>query len=810
MKQTSYLNLLLLITTLFGWNNNRCVAQFTGHIQRYVMDYDWKFILGDIPNAESARYDDAAWKHLDVPHDWSIEEKWNKDNPSGEAGGYATIGIGWYRKTFVAPDSLKGKQLFLSFDGVMNHTDVWLNGQKVGYNDYGYIGFQCDLTPWIRAGKKNTIAVRVDNLKQASRWYTGSGIFRHVWLTVMGQIYVEHSGTFFTSSNISSKNARVKGETTLHNSNDQTQIATLDTKIIDPSGKTVTEKKSQITIPAHSSSTVNQIFEVRSPFLWSQQTPSLYKAISTVNSDQQTEDQYQTLFGIRSIQWDVQHGFQLNGKRIVIKGVCLHHDLGALGAAAYDEAIRHRLLILKSMDINAVRLSHNPYSPEMLQLCDSLGILVFDECFDKWYGFEPNGTSWKEDLTSFVKRDRNHPSIIIWSVGNEMTPHMYSHWGARIFESMKATVHSLDMTRPVTAALHPVRTGDGKRDAPLAEIAQYMDVISMNYQTKFYPRDHEQHPSQVLLGSETHVHQLNLNDSNQPNDGTGNQWFGTRDYVTNNYYNYVGGQFIWAGFDYLGEAGAWPSKGNRKNLIETTGFRKPFSFYIQSLYTDSSLVRIAVANPAFDGNKKKYDNSDWLALNSEWDWAPQNDSLRVYTFTNAPEVELSLNGKTLGKKRLTDYPNRIITWEVPNKPGVLKAVAFDGTKQVATHELKTTGVAVKLQLIADKKTLSANGEDVSFIEVKAVDANGNRVSENGQRIQFSIEGAGVIAGVDNGDLDSREAFQSNHRELRDGRCLVIVRSDRKAGKIVLTATAEGLKETSVELNVQQNKTIPAL
>jgi beta-galactosidase len=496
----------------------------------------------------------------------------------------------------------------------------------------------------------------------------------------------------------------------------------------------------------------------------------------------------------------VNDGFSLNGKRIVIKGVCLHHDLGALGSAAYDGAIRRRLLILKRMDVNAVRLSHNPYSPEMLQLCDSLGMLVFDECFDKWYGFYPDSRGWKKTLSDFILRDRNHPSVIIWSVGNEMTPHMYTHWGTRIFQSMKALVHAYD-ERPVTAALHPVRTADGRRDAPLAEIASFMGVISMNYQTRFYPRDHKEHPHQVLLGSETHVNQRNLASLHAPGDGSSNQWFGTRDYRTNQYFNYVGGQFIWAGFDYLGEAGPWPSKGSRKNLIETTGFRKPFSYYIQSLYTDTPLVHIAVADPHYYADRAKYGGFDWLALRSDWDWSPRFDSLRVYTFSNQPQVELILNGKSLGTRSLRDYPQRIISWEVPNSPGVLEAVAKRDGKVVTTHILQTTGAAVRLVLSPDRTTLDGSGEDLSFITVKAVDARGRTVPENGRVIHFRVSGPATLAGVDNGDMDSPESFTSDHRSLRNGKCLVIIRSAARPGTVTMTATADGLAEAKTLLEV---------
>jgi len=588
----------------------------------------------------------------------------------------------------------------------------------------------------------------------------------------------------------------------VRNDSDNAAEVTLVSRIEDPKGDDAGMSRSPVSVPAWGQATVTQVVAVAHPQLWDPASPVLYRVVSEVHAGELVTDSYQTPFGIRTIAFDVNRGFLLNGKRFVIKGVCLHADLGALGAAAYEAEIERRLKILMSMGVNAVRLSHNPYSPEMLAICDRLGLIVFDESFDKWYGFQPDGTGWKDDLTSFVERDRNHPSVVIWSVGNEMTPHMYMHFGTRLFQSMSAAVHQLDPTRPVTAALHPVRNSKGQRDAPLAELAQYMDVISMNYQTRFYARDHGQHPNQMLLGSETHLHQVELDDPRQPNDGSGNQWFGTRDYRTNQYYPYVVGQFTWAGFDYLGEAGAWPSKGNRRNLIEMTGFRKPFSYYEQSLYTDTPMVAIAVANPDFRENRRKYDNVDWLSLASHWNWPATLPTLRVYTFTNATSVELRLNGKSLGEKRTADSPNRIIAWEVPNQPGTLEAIAKNNGVQVATYTLKTAGKATHLVLIPDRTRIDASGEDLANIEVRLEDANGIVVPDDASEVQFSISGAGKIAAVDNGDLDSPESFHANQRQTRQGRCLVIVQSARQPGAIQVTAHVDGLPEATVNIDSQ--------
>src|SRR5579859_1686477 len=779
--------------------------------ERLRMDSGWKFTLGDPPNAEKPVFDDHTWRNIDLPHDWSIEGPWSEDNPSGSAGGYSSLGIGWYRKLFLALDDFKGKRVYAEFDGVMNHADVWINGLKVDHNEYGYIGFECDLTPWLKFGKNNVLAVRVDNLKQASRWYTGSGIYRHVWLTVTDPVHVTHWGTYVTTPKVTGAAALVKIETTLENDSDAPAACHLTTRVLSPAGTPDGTSRSPAIIPPRAVLTVTQLIRVARPELWSLELPRLYRAVEEVRHDDKLTDTYQTPFGIRTLKFEVDHGFMLNGQRVVIKGVCLHHDLGALGAAAYEAGIERRLRILQGMGVNAVRLSHNPYSPEMLDLCDRLGILVFDEAFDKWYGFLPDGTGWKDDLKSFVQRDRNHPSVFIWSMGNEMTPHMYYPIGTRLYQAMSGFVHQYEPTRPVTAALHPVRNARGQRDAPLAALAQFMDVISMNYQAWFYPRDHRQHPSQVFLGSEIHPFQSNnLNKLGGSSDFSGNQWFGTQNYSTNKFFDYVAGQFVWAGFDYLGEAGPWPSKGSRHNLIDMAGFRKPFSYYWQSLYSNKPMVRIAVDNPAFYANPRKYGGANWNALSSHWNWPTSVKTLRVYTFTNAPGVELALNGKSLGEKSLKDYADRIISWDVPNQPGTLEAIAKEDGRPVATHEISTAGKAVGLALMPDRTHLDADGDNLAFVEVRLVDANGLVVPTAGTLVHFDISGPGTIVGVDNGDLDDAEPFESRQRETRRGRCLVIVKSTRESGNINLTARAGGFPEASVEFEAQSAPGIAAL
>lgn len=775
------------------------------------MDFGWKFTLGDPPGAEKPKFDDSSWRKLDVPHDWSIEGPWAKDNPSGRPGGFAPIGIGWYRKTFRVPQDFAGTSVRLDFDGVFDHADVWINGNKVGHNEYGYIGFECDLSPWIRAGHDNVIALRVDDLRQASRWYTGSGIYRHVWLVVSGPMHIAHWGTFVTTPRVTASQADVEVRTTLCNDSDEKRTGAIITRIISPAGTQVGEVTTPFELAAWSKKTLSQQAAVKAPELWTLDQPRMYRTRSEIHDATAVADAYETPFGIRTIRFDVNNGFNLNGKRVIIKGVCLHDDLGALGTADFAAGYAYRLKVLKTIGVNAIRLSHDAHAPELLDLADRMGFLVFDEAFDKWYGFLPDGTGWKDDLIATIERDRNHPSVFIWSVGNEMTPHMYMRLGTRLYQAMQNVVHEIDPTRPVTAALHPVRNSHGERDAPLAEIASYMDVISMNYQTRFYTRDHEQHPNQVLLGSEVHLHQVNLNTPRPASDNSGNQWWGTRDYATGKYFPYVAGQFIWAGVDYLGESEGWPSKGYRTTLVSMTGVRKPWSYFIQSLYTDEPMVYIAVDNPDFAKQPKRDAGGNFVALRSDWNLPADLPTARVYTFTNVETVELLLNGKSLGTKRAADYADHIILWDVPNQPGTVTAIARSAGKEVARYEIQSAGAPVKLQLVPDRSTVDATGQDLSFVSVEAVDANGHIVPGAADKVTCEVSGPGTLAAVDNADLDSPEVFKTNQRRLYGGRALAIVQSARETGTIHLVAHADNFPAASIDISVRAPaETVPAL
>lgn len=792
--------------------------------QRLRFDFDWKFKLGDAPGAEAPAFADAAWRALSLPHDFSIEGTFDAKNPSKGAGGFAPLGVGWYRKTFRAPAGAKGKLLTAEFDGVMFQADVWLNGHKVGHNDYGYIGFACDLTPYIKYDGDNVLAVRADNSKQASRWYTGSGIYRHVWLSVTDRLHVARNSVNIAPIPLLNNSAIFNPERDPAKSINYTSALVFvaakvnlpagipltrlnaDVKIVHPDGTiTMAHSFEELKPVSEKAANLHWRSEIFNPVAWSPDSPKLYRAVIELYDGHRLADVVEVPFGIRDARFDPDQGFRLNGKKTLLKGVCLHHDLGALGAAAFDRAIERRLEILKSMGVNALRLSHNPYSPEMLDLADRMGFLVFDEAFDKWKGFKPDGTGWAEELRAFIERDCYHPSVVIWSVGNEVGQ-QGTEEGAQIFQAMHQFIHSINPSadntmfadsRPVTAAIHPGNPSPTPNPSPLA---QAMSFSSLNYQTEAYDFLHRQFPWQTILGSETlPFYTFNLRERD-PKLGMktypGNSWFAVREKA------YVAGQFIWAGIAYLGESSGWPSKGWPTCPIDTAGFPNP-NFYIQqSYYSTQTMVRIAVDDPDWWQTPRRV-GWGWPGMAEHWNWAGRGAApLKVYTPSNAEAVELILNGKSLGERSPADFPDHIAVWEVPFAAGTLKAVAKRAGQAVAEHELKTAGAPARLELVPDRAALNADGQDLAHVAVRVVDAAGTLVPGSRDLVRFELTGAGTLAGVDNGDMTDTASYKGSQREARRGRALAIVQAGRQAGELTLTAHAAGLPEASVKIQVR--------
>lgn len=774
--------------------------------QRTVVDFDkgWRFNLGDVSGAEKSAVSDAGWRLLNLPHDWSIEGKFSKDNPATPEGGALPGGIGWYRKTFVIPASDKNKLVYIDFDGVYQKSTVWINGHELGFRPNGYISFRYELTPYLNYGGKNVIAVKVDNSVQPnSRWYSGSGIYRNVWLVTTEKTAVDHWGTYITTPEVSDKSAKVHVEVRVRNVAPASEL-TVKTAIYDPAGKVVTE--GGYTLPKKdlndTAVTAETNLTVNAPSLWSVDHPRLYKAVTSVLVNGKITDTYTTPFGIRYFDFDADKGFSLNGKHIKIDGVCDHHDLGALGAAINVRALERQLQILKAMGCNGIRTSHNPPAPELLDLCDKMGFIVMDEAFDCWewqkvkYDYHLYFKQWhKRDLEDQVRRDRNHPSVIIWSIGNEI-PQQGDTSALRIAPELAAIVHSLDTTRPLT-------TANDRPDTSNKIIKSgAIDLVGYNYHEYSYAKFHDRYPGRKFIatettsGLETRGYYEMPSDSirvwpdphNKPYgnpehnvsayDNTRPPWGSTHEmtWKVMKKYDFLSGFFIWTGFDYLGEPTpySWPSRSSFFGIVDLAGFPKDVYYMYQADWTNKPVLHIF----------------------PHWNWKPgQLVDIWAY-YNNADEVELYLNGKSLGIKK-KEGDDLHVMWRVPFEPGTLKAVSRKDGKVVLTREIHTAGAPTKIELTADRSNIKADGHDLSFVTVKILDKDGNVVPDADNKVNFKIKGVGFIAGVDNGDENNHDSFKADYRKAFHGLALAIIHSKGTVGEVTLTATAAGLSPATL-------------
>jgi len=760
---------------------------------RVNFGFNWKFFKGDIPGAEDITFNDADWKSINIPHDWSIEGPFSKDNPSGRSGGYLPGGIGWYRKSFDLFQKYRGKKIFIEFDGVYMNSDVWINGHHLGNHPYGYTSFHYDVTPYLKYGdSKNILAVRVDNSKQPnSRWYSGSGIYRHVWLLITDKLHVDHWGTFVTTPEVSKESATVEIKTRIKNETNVCKQVDLITTIIDKDNKVVKTIDTTQEIPQNGEYEFIQRAKIKSPNLWSPDSPYLYKVYSTVKDEKKTVDNYETPLGIREFHFDANRGFFLNGENMKIKGVCLHHDCGCLGAACHERAIERKIEILKEIGCNAIRTSHNPPAPELLDYCDRYGLLVMDEAFDEWkkgkteYGYHKYFEEWADkDLKSMIYRDRNHPSIIMWSVGNEI-PEQSSPEGVKILRKLVKLVHEEDPTRPVTSACNNIKAANETGFADL------LDVVGYNYQERFYEEDHKNYPDRKIIGSETVDYPLSVWLANEKKD-------------------YVAGEFLWTGFDYLGESGIggddelrkWPCRSSMCGLVDLSGFKKPRCYFRQSLWSDNPMVYIVSQIPLSpeQENQPKVPFWGWPKVFSHWNWSGrEGKTITVKCYTNCESVELFLNGKSLGSKELSASSDLQPSWNVPYEPGTLKAIGKKNGKIACSYELHTAGKPAKIVLTPDRDNILANSRDLSYVEVSVVDKDGNIVPDANNLITFDVSGEGKIIGVGSGDQQSHEDYKSNKRKVYNGKCLLVVQSRNKSGQIRIMATSPGLISSSISL-----------
>jgi len=760
-------------------------------------DANWNFLQADTTVAETNNFDDSTWQKLDVPHDWSIAGPFSETNKTGGAGGFLPSGVGWYRKHFTLPETDSGKSISIEFDGVMQNSDVWINGFHLGHRPNGYVSFNYELTGHLNFGGDNVLAVRTDTSAQpASRWYSGAGIYRHVRLVMTDPIHFLQNGIFISTPQVSETNATVKIEAAVTNYFDGTrsvilmpeQRISLEISLLDANGQIVGSSK---TIPqsillggdAHFS----QDISLTNPQLWSLDSPNLYRAVCKIIFGEKILDVQTNSFGIRDAHFEADTGFWLNGKNFKIKGVCLHTDGGAFGAAVPLSIWETRLTTLKSLGVNAIRTAHNPPAPEFLDLCDRMGFLVMDEFFDCWTrgknvaDYHLFFSKWAHtDERDAISRDRNHPSVIIYCVGNEILDTPNAEKAKQILTGLVAVAHETDPTRPVTQALfRPNKSGDYTNG-----LADLLDVIGTNYRDSELLAAQRAKPGRKIINTEQ--------------KHTREAWIGLRDNPA------LAGQLLWIGVDYLGEAKAWPRISYAGGLLDRTGLVKPSARERQSWWSDQPMVRVVrrtAANDPMPGDPG-YGEKEMFTQVQFADWTPQNLSPHtenVEVYSNCKEVELFLNGKSLGVKEINaDEAPR--NWSVPFAPGILQAVARDENGKIAaTNELQTAGKPAKIILSTETQTLAPGFDNVAIVRVKIVDKNGIQIPHATDLISFQISGAGKIAAVDNGDNDSHEPFQTNSRHAFQGECVAFLKATAAGGEITLTATAAGLTDGSLTI-----------
>lgn len=773
------------------------------------LNVNWRFHAGDIAGAELPETDDSSWQIINVPHDFQISQSWvppsaNEKADFGDAAsnvksrlssrGFKEMGIGWYRKEITPDTSWRGKRVLLDFEGIMLVGDVYLNGEHIGGTDYGYVGFDIDITDRLKYGETNIIAVKANTQQpENSRWYTGGGLFRdvHLIVTDADQYFTRHP-LYVTTPVVSVQKASVKLQAEIASKLKDKELKVF-LQIFDSRGHSVVEK--QVTLPYNRGMKTREYvldsLTIERPELWSCETPSLYTVkVALLRSDGTIADSISEHFGIRSIEYSPQFGFRLNGKKVLFKGIANHHTLGALGAAAYPRAMEKRIQLLKEFGFNHVRTSHNPYSKSFLDLCDKYGILVVDELYDKWLTKFAGGRTewvnlWQQDVPEFIKRDRNHPSVVMWSLGNELQTYWslpYADWGVTPYRLQRTLLRRYDMTRPVTVAMHP-RGRSLETDSLPAPLARITDIQSYNYRYMYFPGDSRRFPNMIFYQSEANTSNMGPN------------------YFDMNL-NKVIGLAYWGMIDYLGESNGWPAKGWTQGIFDISLRPKPIAYFLRSFFKPQEpLVHIAVL--------EKADNTVWndvkvgtATMSDHWN-RKEGSHLSLLTYTNADEVELFINGNSLGRKSNNRQDSKVrnrIAWnDVAYHPGYIEAVAYTNGKIVARHKIETTGKAVALRATSDNAKWKADGEDLQHIRIEAIDKKGRFVQTAQGKVKFSVEGNADIVAVDNGDLYSNELHVGNERSLYNGAALVILRSHREGGKVTVTATCDGLKKSVIKM-----------
>jgi beta-galactosidase len=790
---------------------------------------EWRFHRGDASGAEAPGFDDSSWRKLDVPHDWSIEDLpdsalHNQDtiwtsgtNPvrtgpfdmyasEGQgATGWTVGGIGWYRKTFQRPQVPASGKVEIRFDGVYMNADVFLNGSKLGNHPYGYTGFAFDLTPHLKDGS-NTLAVRVNNTGRNSRWYSGSGIFRKVWLSVAGAVRIPQHGISVTMPDVSKASATVKVETTIENGTAQARPATVRIRLLDSKGDIAAQGQTTARLAPNTQTPAVTSLAVKNPSLWSPADPQLHRLEITVEADRQTVASQSLHIGVRKVEIDAQNGVRVNGEPVKLKGGCVHHDNGPLGSACIPRAEERRVEILKANGYNAIRTSHNPPSREFLDACDRLGMLVIDEAFDCWtIGKNPDDYSvyfkdwWQRDIEAMVLRDRNHPSVIIWSIGNEI-PERAEPKGVEIGKQLAAAVHKLDPNRPVTAAIcapwdHPKQTWKDMQAA-----FTYLDIGGYNYQLTQYTPDHAAFPQRVMVGTESFPMQALQN------------W----DAVEAD--SWVIGDFVWTAIDYLGESGIghssvsqgpdtsgfspfYPWFNSYCGDIDLIGNKKPQSYFRDVVWRRSK-IEMAVQRPVPAKYKEHISMWGWSDELRSWTWPGlEGTPLTVRVYTRGDEVRLFLNGKQVGQKQLTPKDSLKAEFQVPYSEGELKAVALQNGQEIGTITFATVGKPVRLRLTPDRAQLGSGRDDLAYVMVNVVDDQDRTVPDATIPVHFSVSGAGELAAVGNPNPKDVASFRQPQRATFHGQCVAILRPTGGSGTITLKAEAPGLEAASLEVKL---------
>ncbi|MCC9168698.1 DUF4982 domain-containing protein [Pontibacter sp. XAAS-A31] len=790
-----------------------CELQAQQVRKKVLFNDNWKFQKGDVSNGESNSFDDKSWREVDLPHDWSIEGPFSQEWASGT--GYLPSGIGWYRKTFELTPDVNAKNLFLYFDGVYKNSEVWINGHYLGKRPSGYTPFYYEITTHLNKKGKNTIAVKVDHTKFAdSRWYSGSGIYRNVYLLAVEPVHINVWGVAFTTPEVSQNNASAQVVVSLANKSKKATNIEVRAELRDKQGKTVASERKQVKAKAGQDAEAALSFQLSNPELWSVDNPNLYELhVATYVNGKRTDD-YKEKVGFRSFHFDADKGFSLNGQNMKLKGVCFHHDAGALGAAVPKEVWVRRLTALKELGCNAIRMSHYPHQDYIYELCDEMGFLVQDEAFDEWevgknkwiegwnVGTPGNDGSYEHfaewadrDLRDMILRNRNHASIIMWSIGNEIdypndpyshevlntgrNPQIYgkgyqpnnppaSRLG-EIAEHLVAVAKQYDTTRPITAALAGVVMSN------FTTYPDALDIVGYNYQEYRYPEDHEKYPNRIIYGSE--------------NGKSLDAW------LVVDTLDYISAQFLWTAFDFMGEARAWPVRSSGAGLLDLAGFPKPEYFFRQSLWSERPMVYITTAK--VQGEAENQRNRRAVPA---YNWAV-GDRIKVSCYTNTDEAELFLNGKSLGRKSSSQATARVLDWELAYEPGNLLVKGYKDEKEVTQHLLKTTGAPYALKATADRKSLNGSVKELAHIEVDVVDKDGNKVYDAENEITVSIDGPATLLGLESGSLVSHEDYKANKRKVLHGKLLGYLQAQQKAGKVKVTLQSPGLQAQTIELQV---------